>query len=147
MAYPSQWRPSSSSSSCRSPPAGDPPGAGPHVLRRHPAVTHRLHHNHLYGAEDPDTAIHGGYPRGRRYLLRKLAQDLLGLNAWKTYAYFFGAPAINADTQRGVRPLDDTSPALRAAARQDRWLVVGFHGLVPLLVAGLAGLAIRRRPA
>ncbi|HET7774351.1 MAG TPA: fatty acid desaturase, partial [Burkholderiaceae bacterium] len=25
-------------------------------------VTHRLHHNNLYGPEDPDTAIHGGYP-------------------------------------------------------------------------------------
>ena len=106
-------------------------------------VTHRLHHNHLYTEEDPDTAIHGGYPRGRAYLLRKLGEDLLGLNAWKTYAYFFGAPAINADTQRGVRPLDDTSPALRAAARQDRWFVVGFHGLVPLLVGAFGSTHVR----
>ncbi|CAA9398267.1 MAG: hypothetical protein AVDCRST_MAG51-738, partial [uncultured Ramlibacter sp.] len=35
-------------------------------------VTHRLHHNNLYTAEDPDTAIHGGYPRGKAYLLDKL---------------------------------------------------------------------------
>src|SRR5262245_35539933 len=27
-------------------------------------VIHRLHHNNLYGALDPDTAMHGGYPRG-----------------------------------------------------------------------------------
>lgn len=101
-------------------------------------VTHRLHHNHLYTAEDPDTAIHGGYPRGRAYLVKKLLQDLAGWNAWKTYAYFFGAPAINEDTQRTIRPLDDTSAALRAAARQDRWWVVGFHALAPL-VAGLLG--------
>ena len=104
-------------------------------------VTHRLHHNHLYGAEDPDTAIHGGYPRGRAYLLRKLGEDLLGLNAWKTFAYFFGAPAINQATQQAIRPLDDTSPQLRAAARQDRWLVLGFHLLTPVVAWALGGLA------
>ncbi len=101
-------------------------------------VTHRLHHNNLYGSEDPDTAIHGGYPRGRAYLLRKLAQDIVGWNAWKTYAYFFGAPAINEDTQRAIRPLDDTSPQLRKAARQDRYWVVGAHIAMPLLAYALA---------
>ena len=25
-------------------------------------VVHRLHHNHLYGPQDPDVALHGGYP-------------------------------------------------------------------------------------
>ncbi len=102
-------------------------------------VTHRLHHNNLYGPEDPDTAIHGGYPRGRAYLWKKLVQDLLGWNAWKTFAYFFGAPAINADTQRRISPLDDTSPQLRAAARRDRWGVVAFHLLAPLAAWGLGG--------
>ena len=102
-------------------------------------VTHRLHHNNLYTEEDPDTAIHGGYPRGRAYLLRKLGEDLLGLNAWKTYAYFFGAPAINDDTRREIRPLDDTSPALRAAARQDRWLVLAFQLAAPLLAFAWGG--------
>ena len=102
-------------------------------------VIHRLHHNHLYGSEDPDIAIHGGYPRGRAYLLRKLAADLLGLNAWKTFAYFFGSPAINEDTGARLRPLDDTSPKLRAAARQDRWLVLGFQLLAPLLAWLLGG--------
>ena len=84
-------------------------------------VTHRLHHNNLYTEEDPDTAIHGGYPRGKAYLWKKLVRDLAGLNAWKTFSYFFGAPAINAETNREIRPLDDTSPDLRAAARRDRW--------------------------
>lgn len=102
-------------------------------------VIHRLHHNHLYSAEDPDTAIHGGYPRGVAYLWKKLAQDLLGLNAWKTFAYFFGAPAINAQTQRAMRPLDDTSAALRASARSDRWAVAGFQLGMPLLMLGLGG--------
>jgi fatty acid desaturase len=96
-------------------------------------VTHRMHHNHLYGKQDPDTAIHGGYPRGRAYLWRKLVEDLLGLNAWKTFAYFFGAPAINEATGKLIRPLDDTAPHLRAAARQDRWFVVAFHVLAPLI--------------
>jgi len=108
-------------------------------------VTHRLHHNNLYGTEDPDTAIHGGYPRGKLYLLRKLAQDAVGWNAWKTYAYFFGAPSINEDTQRAIRPLDDTSPQLRKAARQDRWLVVGAHLLFPVLaylVGGWHGMLV-----
>ncbi len=102
-------------------------------------VTHRLHHNNLYTEEDPDTAIHGGYPRGKAYLWKKLARDLAGLNAWKTFAYFFGAPAINDDTKRGIRPLDDTSPQLRAAARHDRWGVVAFHAVAPLAALALGG--------
>lgn len=102
-------------------------------------VTHRLHHNNLFGKQDPDTAIHGGYPRGKAYLWKKLAEDLCGLNAWKTYAYFFGSPAINDDAPGEIRPLNDTSPELRAAARQDRWMVVGFHGAAPLLALALGG--------
>lgn len=102
-------------------------------------VIHRLHHNNLYSSEDPDTAIHGGYPRGVAYLWKKLAQDLAGLNAWKTIAYFFGAPALNDETNRAARPLDDTSPQLRAAARADRWLVVAFHVLAPLAAFAFAG--------
>ncbi len=95
-------------------------------------VVHRLHHNHLYGAQDPDIPLHGGYPRGRAYLIKKLAKDLAGLTAYKTYAYFFGAPAINVAREAAARPLDDTAPALRRAARRDRWLVVGFHVAAPV---------------
>ena len=103
-------------------------------------VVHRLHHNHLYTDEDPDTAIHGGYPRGRAYLWKKLGEDLLGLNAWKTFAYFFGAPAINDATDRALRPLDDTSPQLRAAARADRNAVIAFQLALPLVCLALGGL-------
>jgi fatty acid desaturase len=108
-------------------------------------VIHRLHHNHLYTADDPDTALHGGYPRGTLYLCRKLAQDAIGWNAWKTFAYFFGAPALNEETQRAARPLDDTSPQLRRAARVDRWWVVAFQVLAPLaclVLGGGRGLAL-----
>jgi fatty acid desaturase len=91
-------------------------------------VIHRLHHNNLYGELDPDTALHGGYPRGRVYLIKKLLKDLSGLTAWKTYAYFLGgAPALNTATNRAMRPLDDTSEKLRREARVDRNLVIGFH--------------------
>ena len=103
-------------------------------------VTHRLHHNNLYTSEDPDTAIHGGYPRGKAYLWRKLAQDVVGFNAWKTYAYFFGSPAINAQTGTKINPLNDTSPELRHAARVDRWWVLGFHVVAPAVAFGLGGL-------
>lgn len=96
-------------------------------------VVHRLHHNHLYDPQDPDIPLHGGYPRGAGYLARKLAKDLAGLTAWKTYAYFFGAPAINDDAGGANRPLDDTAPALRAAARRDRWVVVAFHVAAPVV--------------
>jgi fatty acid desaturase len=102
-------------------------------------VMHRLHHNHLYGAEDPDTAIHGGYPRGVAYLWKKLAGDLAGLNAWKTYAYFFGAPALNDDTQKAARPLDDTSPSLRREARRDRMGVVAWQVGLPVALTLLWG--------
>ncbi|MFT5172897.1 MAG: fatty acid desaturase [Gammaproteobacteria bacterium] len=90
-------------------------------------VVHRLHHNHLYQTSDPDIALIAGYPRGRAYLLRKLRNDICGLTAPKTYAYFFGAPAINDDVQDPNRPLNDTSPKLRRAARDDRWTVVALH--------------------
>jgi len=104
-------------------------------------VVHRLHHNHLYESRDPDIPLHGGYPRGRLYLLRKLAKDLAGFTAWKTYGYFFGAPAINKDRDTASRPLDDTAPALRQAARRDRWLVAAFHVGAPA-VAFAAGYGI-----
>ena len=91
-------------------------------------VIHRLHHNNLYGELDPDTALHGGYPRGRMYLVKKLLKDLSGLTAWKTYAYFLGgAPGLNTATNVAVRPLDDTSAKLRAEARADRNAVIAFH--------------------
>lgn len=102
-------------------------------------VTHRLHHNNLFGKQDPDTAIHGGYPRGKAYLWKKLAEDICGINAWKTYAYFFGSPAINDEVPGDIRPLNDTSPELRAAARQDRWMVVGFHVAAPLVALAVGG--------
>lgn len=101
-------------------------------------IIHRLHHNHLYGPQDPDIALHGGYPRGKAYLALKLAKDLTGLTAFKTFAYFFGAPALNVETGKAERPLDDTSPRLRAAARRDRWTVLGFHAAAPA-VAFAAG--------
>ncbi len=102
-------------------------------------VTHRLHHNHLYGRQDPDIALNGGYPRGAGYLAKKLAIDLTGWTAPKTYAYFFGAPAINSDTNEALRPLDDTSAALREAARRDRWWVAGFHVSMPCVAFALGG--------
>ena len=102
-------------------------------------VIHRLHHNNLYTEDDPDTAIHGGYPRGTAYLWKKLGQDVVGWNAWKTFAYFFGAPALNDETQRAARPLDDTSPQLRRSARIDRWFVVAFQLLAPLACLAFAG--------
>jgi len=93
-------------------------------------VIHRLHHNNLYGALDPDTALHGGYPRGRIYLVKKLLKDLSGQTAYKTYAYFLGgAPALNTATNVAVRPLDDTSAKLRDEARRDRNMVIGLHVL------------------
>ncbi|HET7669531.1 MAG TPA: fatty acid desaturase family protein [Burkholderiales bacterium] len=102
-------------------------------------VIHRMHHNNLYGELDPDTALHGGYPRGRLYLIKKLLKDLSGLTAWKTYAYFlFAAPALNTATNKALRPLDDTSERLRADARRDRNGVIAFH-VVALGIAAWSG--------
>jgi fatty acid desaturase len=96
-------------------------------------VIHRLHHNHLYGPQDPDIALHGGYPRGKAYLARKLAKDLAGFTAFKTFSYFFGLPAANVETGKAERPLDDTSARLRTAALRDRWTVLGFHVIAPIV--------------
>jgi fatty acid desaturase len=91
-------------------------------------VIHRLHHNNLYTELDPDTALHGGYPRGKAYLAKKLLKDLTGFTAWKTYAYFLGgAPALNTSTNVAIRPLDDTSEKLRRDAKSDRNVVIAFH--------------------
>jgi fatty acid desaturase len=103
-------------------------------------VIHRLHHNNLYGELDPDTALHGGYPRGKWYLVRKLLKDLSGLTAWKTYAYFLGgAPALNTETKVAIRPLADTSPRLRAEANSDRRIVISAH-LAALAIAAASGI-------
>jgi fatty acid desaturase len=94
-------------------------------------VIHRLHHNNLYTELDPDTALHGGYPRGKAYLVRKLLKDLSGFTAWKTYAYFLGgAPALNTQTNLAIRPLDDTSAKLRDEAQRDRNTVIVVHVLL-----------------
>ena len=100
-------------------------------------VIHRLHHNYLYQPQDPDIALHGGYPRGKKYLIKKLLKDLTGQTAFKNYAYFFGSPAINLETNVVQRPLDDTAPKLRIAALQDRWIVVAFHVLTPIIMFAL----------
>ncbi|HZT64121.1 MAG TPA: fatty acid desaturase, partial [Burkholderiales bacterium] len=106
-------------------------------------VIHRLHHNNLYGELDPDTALHGGYPRGKAYLLKKLMKDLSGLTAWKTYAYFLGgAPALNTATNVALRPLDDTSEKLRLEAKHDRNVVIAFH-LALLLAFAWAGYLVQ----
>ncbi len=106
-------------------------------------VIHRLHHNNLYGELDPDTALHGGYPRGRSYLIKKLLKDLSGLTAWKTYAYFLGgAPGLNTKTNVALRPLDDTSVKLRSDALSDRNLVIVFH-VVALALAAWSGYLLQ----
>jgi fatty acid desaturase len=102
-------------------------------------VVHRLHHNDLYGPDDPDIPLHGGYPRGRGYLVRKLAMDLSGLTAWKTYRYFFGSPARSQGTSAQPRPLDDTSLALRVAAQADRGGVIACQIVMPLVLAVFGG--------
>jgi len=101
---------------------------------------HRLHHNHLFGKRDPDTPIHGGYPRGRAYLAGKLLKDVTGLTAWKTYAYFWGVPfSARIDGTKGDA-LGDTSPKLRREALNDRWVVAGVHLGLPVAALALGFL-------
>ncbi len=90
-------------------------------------IVHRLHHNHLYEANDPDLPLMAGYPRGKSYLAKRLLKDLLGLTAHKNYAYFFGAPGTSNQGDGKPKLLDDTSPRLKRAALRERWLVIGFH--------------------
>lgn len=101
-------------------------------------VVHRLHHNHLYQPSDPDMALQAGYPRGRAYLLKRLAKDLAGLTTVKNYRYFFGLPGANAETGKGQRPVDDTAPALSRAAVRDQRLVIAVH-LASLPVLAVTG--------
>ena len=100
-------------------------------------IVHRLHHNHLYEEIDPDMALMAGYPRGKAYLWKKLLKDIAGFTAWRNYLYFFGAPAANAVTGQKQDPLADTTTHLRKLALSDRWVVVGFHVLMPVLMFAL----------
>ncbi len=97
-------------------------------------IVHRVHHNNLYEAIDPDLALMAGYPRGKMYLVKKLAKDAAGLTAWRNYLYFFGAPAMNASTGQTQKPLDDTTDRLRDMALADRWVVVAFHLCMPFVM-------------
>ena len=106
-------------------------------------LVHNIHHHHLYEPIDPDLALMAGYPRGRVYLVRKLAKDLLGITTLKNYAYFVGRP-------QGERRMDDTAPSLRAppaasassSSRQYRLFSAidsnGFLALVSALVVPAA---------
>lgn len=98
-------------------------------------VVHRLHHRHLYRDLDPDLALHGGYPRGRAYLLRRLGRDLAGLTAWKTYRYFLGAAASDG----ADRIADDTPASLREDARRDRRTVLAVQLGLPMAAFALGG--------
>ena len=102
-------------------------------------VIHRLHHNYLYGPQDPDIALHGGYPRGKWYLVKKLLKDLSGLTAVKTYGYFFGNPAQSDTADGPLDPLADTSPRLRAEARLDQKLVIALQILLPAVMFWMGG--------
>jgi len=82
------------------------------------------------GTRTPTSPCTAATPGGG---VRKLLGDLTGRTAPKTFAYFLGAPSINDDAPGGNSPLHDTTPALRLAARRDRWLVVGFHLCAPIL--------------
>jgi fatty acid desaturase len=113
--------------------------AAPGLSMRTYRVIHRLHHNHLYGPQDPDIALHGGYPRGTWYLVRKLLKDLSGMTAAKTYAYFFGNPAKNTAADGPLNPLADTSIRLRVQARSDQRLVIALQLALPALMLGLGG--------
>ena len=78
-------------------------------------LVHNVHHHHLYEPTDPDLALMAGYPRGRWYLVRKLAKDLLGITTLKNYSYFRGRP-------QGERRVEG-----RAAAALERRLVLACN--------------------
>ena len=114
-------------------------GAAAGMSMRTYRVLHRLHHDHLHDESDPDIAIHGGYPRGRWYLVRKLLKDLSGRTAVNGYRYFFGSPVQNARAQSAVDPLVDTSPRLRAAAKADQKFVIALQLALPSIALALGG--------
>ena len=76
------------------------------------------------------------------YLWKKLALDLAGVNAWKTFAYFFGAPALNTETRRAARR--STTRHLRCALRRarDRWMVLAVQLGAPLVAYALGGIQV-----
>jgi fatty acid desaturase len=89
-------------------------------------MIHRVHHNHLYEKIDPDLALIAGYPRGRRYLLRKLGKDLLGVTTLKNVRYFTGGTMAGDAT---------VSPARRAARRDRRIGAAVYFGLLAAAIA------------
>lgn len=91
---------------------------------------HRLHHNYLYSASDPELATMAGYPRGRFYLVRKILKDLCGITAVQNYFFLFGSRAkVKKSGLPAPAPAskDETSPMLRVAALRDKKLALAFH--------------------
>ena len=68
-----------------------------------------------------------------------------GERVWIAMEFVAGRPLADVirdeklEVLQSLRPLNDTSPELRAAARQDRWMVVGFHVAAPLVALALGG--------
>jgi len=68
-------------------------------------VIHRLITNALYSSVDPDIALQW-WLSARQGVSRQEAESrMCWASAYKTYAYFFRQPAINATTDVAQRPL------------------------------------------
>lgn len=114
---------------------------------------HTMHHQHLYTERDPDMALMAGYPRGRAYLLRKLAQDLVGLTTLKNLRYLYGpmrpgGASGRPDAARSERKRDQLGVALfilgvlALAAATHQWLALALW-VVPELTIYQVFLRLR----
>lgn len=86
-------------------------------------VVHLQHHKHLFDEQDPDLPLIAGYPKGKKYLLKKCLKDLTGVTAWKTFAYFYGHMAANRSHKHD--PMSNTlAPLRQAALAERRWVLI-----------------------
>ena len=90
-------------------------------------VIHRLHHNHLYGPRTRTSRCTAAIRAGGRISRGSSPRTSPGLTAWKTYAYFFGAPAVERRHEHGGAPARRHQPATAAGGPRDRWGVLAFH--------------------
>ena len=89
---------------------------------------HLAHHKEELGPDDPDIAFYGGYPCGRRALLRRLVRDAVGISGWKNLR-----PLLRSVGYRQFRRVGLSILGVQAVLWAAMWLASGRWWLYPCL--------------
>lgn len=89
---------------------------------------HLAHHRAEFGPDDPDVSFYGGYPCGRRALLRRLARDAVGVSGWKNLR-----PLLRSVLRPESRRVGSSILAVQALLWAAAWVGTGRWWAYPAL--------------